>query len=144
MSAKLPFGETVPYWQTGQSSPDTWIEKTKALLLKQGATNISEAFGSADGRGVFILQFSYGDERFRVAWPVLPSKSNNERASRIQAATFVYHDCKAKILTASVLGMRGSFIGNLLLPSGATVVEASSALIANELKPVALIGGPTK
>ena len=137
---ELPFAETVSYWKSGSSSPDVWIQKAVDLLKKLGATSISEGFGSVDGRAAFAIAFEFDGEKFRSAWPVLPTKRPDDfRAARIQAATFVYHDLKAKALSASVLGVRSAFVGNLLLKDGRTTAEASSAeLLAAVATPLRL------
>ena len=56
---------------------------------------------------------------------MLPSRGRNEGAARIQAATLIYHDTKAKCLSAVVLGARAAFFSYWMLPDGRTAVEAS-------------------
>jgi hypothetical protein len=74
---------------------------------------------------------------------VLPSEKGNELAARRQAATMLYHDTKAKCLSAVVLGTRIAFFSYLLLPDGRTAAEASfpelaegipDLFLANQLK----------
>ncbi len=130
----LPFAEDVNYWKTGKSSPDTLVSKAVEIIRKLGGTNIAEAFGSYDGRAAFIVQFNFGEERFRIAWPCLPQRKADERAARIQAATFLFYDVKAKALSAAILGPRAVFIGSLLLPSGKTVTESALPAIAEHMQ----------
>ena len=125
--SKLPYGEDVNYWQTGRSSPDVWIDKTKKLICDLGGRVMMEGFGSEPtaGRSAFMLAFEIEGDSFKVIWPVLPSKTDNEPAARRQAATMLYHDTKAKCLSAVVLGARAAFFSYLMLPDGRTVVEAT-------------------
>ena len=123
----LPFAEDVNYWQTSKSSPDSWMEKTKRLILGLGGKVLMEGFGSEpmSGRSAFMLAFEIKGDHFKIVWPVLPSRGRNEGAARIQAATLIYHDTKAKCLSAVVLGARAAFFSYLMLPDGRTAVEAS-------------------
>lgn len=137
----LPLAHTVPYFKTGRSTPDSWINKTKQLLRKLGATNIDEGFLSISGHATFGLSFKFGQDTFRVTWPVLtPKDPGDESAARIQAATYVFHQCKEMCIAAAVLGPRSAFVSYLLLPTGRTVVESSNSLIAEHVKPAALLG----
>lgn len=140
MSNELPYADEIRYWKTGQSSPDTWIEKTIGVVKEMGAVNIAEAFGSSRGRAAFCLSFEICSEKFRVIWPVLPTRrTDDERAARVQAATLLYHDCKAKAIAASVLGPRTAFFNALQLPDGRTLSEVATPLL-QECVPPALLG----
>jgi hypothetical protein len=46
-----------------------------------------------------MLEFDLGGERYKVVWPVLPTKTGKDRAARVQAATALYHDVKARCVT---------------------------------------------
>ena len=96
---------------------------------------MAEGFGreTQAGRSAFMLAFKIDDEQFKVVWPVLPSKSGNERAARIQAATMLYHDVKARCVSAKVLGPRAAFFNYLVLPDGRTTVEAASPELVDML-----------
>jgi hypothetical protein len=127
VTTEFPFAETINYWKTSTSSPDVWVSKTIEVIQKLGGSNIAEGFGSVDGRAAYAVTFEFQGDRFRSAWPVLPTKRPEDfRAARIQAATLMYHDAKAKALAASVMGIRTAFISNLLLPGGKTTAEASN------------------
>lgn len=129
--AKLPYGDEVPYWKTGRSSPDVWVEKTKSVLFRLGVKQVDEAFGSVNGRAAFMLAFESQGEKFRVCWPVLRvRKPEDEPAARIQAATLLYHDCKAKAVAASVLGLRTAFFAHVALPDGRTMADIATPLLA--------------
>ena len=140
---EFPYCDEVPYWKTSRTSPDGWIQKTVQLLQRLGATNISEMFGASCGRAAFVLAFSFGVDNFRVVWPVLPPrKAEDAQSARVQAATLLYHDCKAKAVAASVLGPRNAFIGALLLPDDRTVIESSLPTLTAHLSDTKRLCGP--
>lgn len=131
---KLPYAEGVNYWRTGQSSADTWIDKAKAEIKAAGGKVLADAFGNADGRAAYMLHFQFGAESFRVTWPVLPTRTKrdtDERAARIQAATMVYHDIKAKSVSAKVRGFRAAYFEYLMLSDGRTASEVAEPEIVN-------------
>src|SRR5690242_10171387 len=107
----LPFADEVPCFKSGQSAPDAWIDKAIAEIRKAGGEVTSHAFGheTNTGRAAFLLAFSLGTDDFRITWPVLPTKRDEERAAKIQAATLLYHDVKAKCVKARIFGMRTAF-----------------------------------
>lgn len=124
------YAEDVNYWRTGTSSPDTWIERAKNEIRVAGGRPGNELFGAdGEGRAMYALEFELGGERYRVKWPVLPTRSKkpaDQKAARIQAATMLYHDIKAKCVAAKVQGARAAFLSYLLLPDGRTAGEAST------------------
>ena len=132
MSA-LPYAEDVNYWKTGRSAPDVWLDRAKREIEKAGGRALGEGFGSdaTIGRSAYMLAFELGGDRFKVVWPVLPSRSEDERAARVQAATMLYHDVKARCVSAKVRGARAAFFSYLLLPDGRTAVEASVPELAD-------------
>jgi len=141
---ELPYAENVNYWQTSQTSPDSWIDKTKKLLEGFGGNVLVEAFGNepTSGHAAFMLLFEIEGDKFKVIWPVLTSQSGKERAARIQAATLLYHDVKAKCLTARVFGARRAFFQYWQLPDG----RAASDLAGPELLqaiPALFLPGPS-
>ena len=78
-----------------------------------------------------------------VVWPVLRvKKPEDQAAARIQAATMLYHECKARALAAAVFGVRAAFIGNLVLADNRTVVETSTPELTEHLKQPRLLTGP--
>lgn len=125
---KLPYAEDCNYWKSGQSSPDTWLERTAKLIQGVSGTVVGEAFGrdATTGRSAYMLQFTLGSDRFKLVWPVLPSRTRNEKAARIQAATMLYHDVKARCVSATVLGVRAAFFTFLQLPDGRNAAEAGT------------------
>jgi hypothetical protein len=109
---QLPYAEEVNYWKTSKSSPDAWMERTRRQIEKLGGTVLAEGSGSEPGlgRAAYMLAFEIEGEHYRVVWPVLPSKTGDEKAARRQAATLLYHDLKAKAISAAVLGARAAFL----------------------------------
>lgn len=122
----LPYAEDVNYFKTGTTAPDSWIDKAKAEIRAAGGKVLGEAFGSQEGRAAFMLEFTFGADRFRAVWPVLPSKTKAERAAKIQAATMLYHDVKAKCVSAKVHGARAAFFQYAVLPDGRTAANVAA------------------
>ena len=123
---KLPYAENINYWKTSQSSPDNWIEKATKQIQSLGGKVYTHAFGQDDeGASAYMMLFSINEDQFKVVWPVLPSRTGKEIAAKRQAATLLYHDIKAKCLSATVKGTREAFFQYLLLPNGRTTSQAS-------------------
>lgn len=122
------YADDCNYWKTSTAAPDTWIDRAKKEIIAAGGKVGSEAFGGDEGgRAAFMLEFSFGAERFRVVWPVLsPRNLKDLRAARIQAATMLYHDIKAKAVSAKVHGARAAFFQFLLLPDGRTTAQVAA------------------
>jgi hypothetical protein len=133
---KLPYGESVNYWKTSRTSPDTWLERARKEITNIGGQVLTEAFGSepTTGRAAFMLTFVIKEDHYKVVWPVLPTKNKGEeKAARIQAATFLYHDIKAKCLSAAILGARTSFFSYLMLLNGKTAADIADDEIMHAL-----------
>ena len=126
---KLPKADDIKvYWKTSQTAPGTWIERSKGQIEKLGGKVLLEAIGTEPdtGREALLMMFEIEGDKFKVIWPVLEAKKKiNEKAARIQAATMMFHDIKAKCVSAKVVGARAAFFSYLLLPDGRAVVEAS-------------------
>ena len=139
-----PYAEEVNYWKTSKSSPDAWMERARRQIEKLGGMVLAEGFGSEPGlgRAAYMLAFEIEGERYKVVWPVLPSKTGNEKAARRQAATLLYHDLKAKAISAAVLGARAAFFSFLMLPDGRTAVNIATPELA-QLTP-ALLAPPVE
>lgn len=143
---KKIYAEDLNYWKTGQASPDAWISKAKAEVQGAGGAVQSEVFGAdATGRAMFALEFDLAGDRYRACWPVLPCRAPsaaNERAARVQAATMLYHDIKARAVAARVLGARAAFLTFLLLADGRTAADASTPELADRMP--RLLGAPAQ
>jgi len=130
---KLPYAEDVGhYWQTSRSSPDMWIDRAKKVIKDMGGEIIADGFGSTNEQAAYMLAFKFEEQRYKVVWPVLPTYSGKENAAKVQAVTMLYHDVKAKAMTASVLGVEAAFFSYMLLPDG----RVSSELAKPELAEV--------
>jgi hypothetical protein len=127
---ELPYAEDVGhYWETSYSSPEQWIEKTRRLIESLNGMVMAEGFGAVEDKAAYMMAFKIGEDSFKVVWPVLPSRSGKAMAARRQAATLLYHDIKAKAMTASVLGAKVAFFSYMMLPDG----RAASELARPEL-----------
>jgi len=126
----LPFAEDIGhYWKTGERSPEKWMDLTCKLIEDLGGTVAAEGFGRTEEQAAYMLTFEIGEDKFRVVWPVLPSRTGQAAAARRQAATLLHHDIKAKAMTSSVLGAKAAFFSYVLLADG----RAASSLAAPEL-----------
>ena len=124
---ELPYAEDIGhYWQTSHSSPDVWIDRAKKIIQDMGGEILADGFGSAGGRAAFMLAFKFKDDKFKVVWPVLPTSSGKDASAKRQAATMLYHDVKAKSMTASVLGPKVAFFSYLMLADGRTASELAA------------------
>jgi len=136
------YAEDVNFWQTGRSSPDTWIERTKRQIEELGGKVLAEGFGSdAQSRAAFMLGFKIGEDTFKVIWPVLPSKTGKHNAARAQAATMLYHYIKSACLYAVVVGARSAFFSHLVLPDGRTASQVASTELAEVVPQMLLLHG---
>jgi len=125
----LPYAEDIGhYWKTSQTSSDIWLDRTRDLIISLGGYVYAQHSGSEPmtGKAAFLLVFEIDGDRFKIIWPVLPTrKKTDERAAKIQSATFLYHDTKAKCLKAIICGAREAFFSYLMLPDGRTASQAS-------------------
>jgi hypothetical protein len=135
------YAEDVNYWQTGKTSPDSWIEKAKKEIRTVEGQVVGSGSFSEDitGRAGFMLSFRLEGENFTIKWPVLRSKSGNHQAAQRQAATALYHEVKAACVKVKFLGARSAFFAYLMLPDGRTASEAGSPELLEMLP--GLIGG---
>ena len=118
--------ENLPYWKSSNSSPDTWIDRTIKLILDFDGEVINQAQGMdyKSGMAAFQIIFKLQGDTFKIVFPVLePKKQADMRSAKIQAATILYHDIKARLVSSKILGARSVFFGNLLLENGVTASE---------------------
>lgn len=134
-----PYAHTLPYWKTSTSSPDKWIDRALAVLKKLGAKDISHMFGSSNGSAAYMITFRAAGQTFRIVWPVMRLRDGDkERDGRRQAATLLYHDCKAKAVAAAAFGVEVAFVGQLVLPTGKTVEQSTVPQLSEHAKPLML------
>ena len=128
----LPYAEDIGhYWQTSQSSPDVWIDRAKKVIEDMGGKILADGFGSTGEQAAFMLAFKFKEQKYKVVWPVLPSLSGKGAAAKRQAATLLYHDVKAKAMTASVLGFETAFFSYMMLPDGRVSAELAKPELAD-------------
>jgi len=128
------YAEDVNYWKTSKkTSADTWLDKAVELIEQFGGTVNAAAYGKAGSGSAYMIGFSYGDEKYKIIFPILPSKTGNEKAARVQSATLLYYDVKAKILTARILGVRTAFFSYLMLPDGRTLSQISTPKLGENI-----------
>jgi len=130
MKIQLPYAEDIGcYWKTSKSAPDRWIERAKQQIEEAGGVVLGDGFGSdaTSGQSAYMLAFELGGTPYKVTWPVLPTKKPIDGlAARVQAATMLYRDIKARCVTAKVLGARSAFFSYLLLPGGGTATDLAA------------------
>ena len=80
-----------------------------------------------------MMEFDLDGDRFRVVWPILPSRSDNRSAARRQAATMLYHDVKSRGVRHRIFGARVAFFEFLILPNGATAQEVGAARVLRSM-----------
>lgn len=134
------YAEDLSYWKTSQSSPDSWMDKTKKIIESFKGKVMGEGFGSNDqGKTAYMFAFEIQDETFKVIWPVVKSYAGNERAERIQAATSLYHYVKGVCLYALVVGFRAAFFSHLMLPGGKIASQIANEDLENEIPQMLLM-----
>lgn len=121
------YAEDFNYWKTGQSSPDRWMERSKALILSHGGKGVKEGFLSGGEKAFYILSFELQGHTFRAIWPVLPTLEGNEYAAKVQAATALHHEIKARLLAAKVVGAVEAMLSWKLLADGRSAGEVAKA-----------------
>jgi hypothetical protein len=131
------YAENVNYWKSSQKHAETWIDDAIKLIKRIGGTIDSQATitDHATGSVAFALAFTINGEHYRIAWPSLPSKTGDNKAARVQAATLLYHDVKHKVVIAKVKGVRAAFLEYYVLPSGESVGESVEQFAAGFLLP---------
>lgn len=137
----LPFAEDLPYWKTSQSAPDKWMDRAEAVIEKLGGSVTMRAQGKAAGRKAYMVDFEFPPDKFRVLWPVLPTRSDNktsQNAADRQGATMLYHDVKARSLRATIFGPRTAFFEFLILPDGRTVGQLTNRQLLDFTPPALL------
>lgn len=132
------YAEDVNYWKTGKSSPGTWLDKAASQIEKLGGRVLIKAEGMhpQTGREAYMLGFEIEGENYKAVWPVLTCYKKtqaNEQAAKIQAATFLYHDVKAKCISAVVLGARQAFFSYYMLPDGRSVSDITTPEITDTI-----------
>ena len=140
----MPYADELNYWKTGKSAPDKIIDNVLEMIRRAGGQPVAQAYGMepATGRSAFMVEFIMAEQLYKVVWPVLPVKhpgTVNIRAARIQAATMLSHDVKARLISARVLGSRKALFAYLVLPGGQVASDLISPSLIAEIP--AMLGG---
>lgn len=122
----LPFAEDMNFWKSGKSQPDKWLNNAEDIIEKLGGKVTLTAKGKQDDRAAYCMDFVFGNEKFKAIWPVLPSKTGNNRASERQAATMLFHDVKSRSLRCAIFGPRIAFFDFILLENGKTASQVTN------------------
>lgn len=125
---KLPEAESMNYFKSSSSGPDTWLDKAEKMIEDQGGAVSIRGVGKENGNMAYFMEFEFPPDRFRLVWPVLPVKKEaNLLAAKRQAATMMFHDIKARALRFRIFGARTAYFEFLLLGDGRTAGQASGA-----------------
>lgn len=136
----LPTAKDLPYWRTGKSSPESWVQKACEEIERAGG-RIDVCLPSAyqAGRSAHVIGFSLNGDTFKLVWPVLEHEPGDKASAVRQAATMLFHDVKARCMAARVFGARWAFHAELCLPDGRTAGQLSTPELAEALPRVALL-----
>lgn len=133
----MPDAPDFPYWKTGRSSPDEWLRKAKVQIENAGGEITESGTIMQGGREIVMLGFRLADDVFRLIWPVLEHDPTENAAAVRQAATMLYHDCKARCVAARVKGGRWAFHAELVLPDGRMAGSLTDGDLLEKLPPMA-------
>ncbi len=136
----LPAGKDLPYWKTGKSSPESWVQKACQEIERAGGTvNLCLPSAMQRGRTAHVIGFSVDGDVFKLVWPVLEHDAEDIVVAKRQAATMMYHDVKTRCVAARVFGARWAFTAELCLPDGRTAGQLSTPELTDALPRVALL-----
>jgi hypothetical protein len=139
----LVYAEDVNYWKTSVKSPDSWLEDTKSLIQSIGGKILSDMIATMDGKTAIMIQFQIADDRYKIVYPILTIRKEADRAAaKRQAATAMYHEVKALIVSAKFRSIRGAFHSYLVLPDGRTAGDLSAHEIAEAIPTPFLLTAP--
>jgi len=141
---KVEFSEQCNYFKTSKAAPDMWFEKTENIICEKGGEVLQSGFGNEPsvGRAAYMLRFSIKDAVYKIIWPVLPSENGEKMAARRQAATMLFHDVKAKLIAAQVLGSRIAFFQWVELPNGQPACQLTNTQLLESVPKMFLTHNP--
>jgi hypothetical protein len=113
--------EDMNYWKTSKSNESTWLDRA----IKQ-IEDKAHGRDPKTGAAALMLQFQIGEEYFKIVWPILESRAGNLKSATVQAATLMFHDVKARCMTAKILGARTAFFAYYMLPDGRSASEVNN------------------
>ena len=117
--------EDMNYWKTSKSSMSTWLDRLTKQIEDVGGEVYIKATGRnpTTGLAAVMVNFQIGDDVFKIVWPILESRTDNLKAATVQAATLMFHDIKARCMSAKILGARTAFFAYYMLPDGRSAAE---------------------
>jgi hypothetical protein len=126
------YAEDMNYWKTSKSNESTWLDRAIKQIDDIGGKVYVKAHGRdpKTGAAALMLQFQIGDDYFKIVWPILESKGENRKAATVQAATLMFHDIKARCMSAKILGARTAFFAYYMLPDGRSASEVGHEHVA--------------
>jgi hypothetical protein len=128
------YAEEVNYWKTSVKSPDSWLEDTKTLIQSIGGKVHSDMIATMEGKTAIMIGFAVGEDRYKIVYPILAIRKESDRvAAKRQAATALYHEVKALIVSAKFRGVRGAFMSYLVLPDGRTAGDLTAPEISEAI-----------
>ena len=122
-----PWADDLPYWKTGGSSPDSWLDKAAVEIERAGGQLIRRGYIEEATKASYMLEFTMDREHYRLLWPVaLPKQAKDSLAARRQAATALHHAVKARCVEKRFRGSRAAFLADLVLPDGRAVLTVAA------------------
>lgn len=137
------YAEQANYWQTSETKPNDWFERAQKEI--EAAGGIFRRVVQDDVKDpktgqltTYTIEFQIGGREMRVAYQTLESKyaepPSRLTARRVQAATALYYDVKARCVDAKFHGVDHAFLPYIVMKDGRTLVEG----IVPELAAMAL------
>lgn len=142
---KFPYREDVGhYWKTGTSDADKLIDDVVEMIEGVGGSVTGRLFGRIGNQEAYQLNFSFGDHDFEISWPVLDpisgdSSPADQRAARRQAATFIKHDVKSRLMNFKVWGFERAFFDCLKLPDGRPITQVALPDLSREVPKLGVV-----
>ena len=130
-----PFAENLPYWKTSNLGLDNSLNRIVKEIKGANGKITGKAVVETEHEAFIFIEFCFQADRFKINWQALPSKKGDRKAALIQAAAMVYHDVKAKLVSARVKGYRKAFLEYLVLPDGYVVSDLAAHLPMMLLSP---------
>ncbi|MEO1417526.1 MAG: hypothetical protein AAFW00_19740 [Bacteroidota bacterium] len=128
------YANDLPYWKTGKSSAESWMNKTEKLITEAGGEVDTRISGKPNGKEAILFIFMLEGARYKILWPVLPTKKIDEQPAALrQCATMIYHDTKARVLRLKIFPPKVVFSDYLIGPNGQTLAEIGQADIPKAL-----------
>lgn len=123
---ELPYAEELNFWKTSKSSADKWLNDAEDIIAKFGGTVTLRAKGRAGENQAYAFQFSHNNDRFKILYPVLPTKNGDVRSAERQCCQFIFYEVKNRSIQVKIFGFKSAYFEFLMLEDGQTVREHST------------------